>query len=164
MIASLSSGDGKYLQTQSSKNWTPLFLNAEPQTIGIILISWAAFLNASWISSSEIESGSSKNFSSRLSSYSATASIRLARYFSTSAFISSGISTTSNVEPLFSSCHIIAWFLTKSTTPLKSSSSPIGKTIGTALDFNISFICWQTFKKSDPCLSILFTNPILGTL
>ncbi len=130
----------------------------------MILISCVAFLSASCTSSSVIESGSSKNFSNKASSYSATASIRFALYSSTSSFISSGISITSKVAPIFSSCQTIAWFLTKSTIPLKLSSSPIGRTIGTALDFSISFIWLQTFKKFEPCLSILFTNPILGTL
>ena len=127
-------------------------------------MSWVAFLNASWTSSSEIESGSSKNFSNKASSYSATASIRFALYSFTSSFISSGISTTSNVAPILSSCQTIAWFLTKSTIPLKLSSSPIGRTTGTALDLSIVLICLHTFKKSEPCLSILFTKPILGTL
>ena len=33
------SGEGRYSQTQSNKNWTPLFLKADPQTIGIIPLS-----------------------------------------------------------------------------------------------------------------------------
>ena len=41
----------------------------------MILMSWVAALRAAWISSSVIESGSSKYFSNNFSSYSATASI-----------------------------------------------------------------------------------------
>ena len=127
-------------------------------------MSCVAARSALCTSSSEILSGSSKYFSRRFSSYSATASISSPRNFSTSSFMSSGISTTSKVAPMFSSCQMIARFFTKSTQPLKLSSSPIGNTIGTALDLSISRTCVQTFRKFAPCRSILLTNPILGTL
>ena len=52
----------------------------------------------------------------------------------------------------------------KSTTPVKLSSAPIGNCKGTALAPNISLTCFTTFKKSAPLRSILFTNPIRGTL
>ena len=41
-----SVGEGKYLHTASKRNWTPLFLKADPQTIGIIAISITAARNA----------------------------------------------------------------------------------------------------------------------
>src|SRR4051812_6583969 len=34
VIGGMSSGDGKYSTTASSSGWTPLFLKADPQTMG----------------------------------------------------------------------------------------------------------------------------------
>ena len=127
-------------------------------------MSWVAARNALCTSSSEMESGSSKYFSSRFSSYSATASMSSPRNFSASSLRSLGISISSKVDPKLSSCQTIARFFTKSTIPLKSSSSPMFNTIGTALDLSMSRTCWQTPKKFDPWRSILLTKPIRGTL
>ncbi len=91
----LSSGEGRYLITASKRNCTPLFLNEEPQVIGTISIAIVAFLIAAIISSLEIESGSSKNFSISASSCSAADSISLLLHSSHSATIFSGMSLTS---------------------------------------------------------------------
>ncbi len=163
-MASISSGEGKKRITPSNITCTPLFLNAEPQNIGMIDISIVAFLKASIISSSLIESSSSKNFSNNSSSYSATASTNSARRWETSSCKSAGISISLKVIPLSSSSQTTALLAIKSTTPLKSASSPIGTCKGTGLPPNISLTCVHTLKKSAPWRSILFTNPILGTL
>ena len=89
-------------------------------------ISITAFLIAAIISSLVIESGSSKNFSSKLSSYSATFSTRFCLHSSTVSLRFSGISTTLYVIPISSSFHTIASLVIKSTTPLKPSSAPMG--------------------------------------
>ena len=131
--------------------------------MGTIDKSTVALRMASCISSSEIESGSSKNFSNKASSYSATASTKLALQVCASSSISSGISISSKVMPSVSMCQIMPFIFIKSTTPLKSSSAPIGNCNGTALEPNISFTCFTTIRKSAPARSILLTKPIRGT-
>ena len=119
---------------------------------------------ASNISLSVIEFGSSKNFSIKVSSLSATASTNFSFHSFASSTRSAGISTISKSIPLVSSFQMIAFILIKSTTPLKSSSAPIGIVTGIGLAPNLSSICLIQPKKSAPILSILLTNPILGTL
>src|SRR5690606_5039666 len=87
-----SSGDGRYAQTASIKACTPLFLKADPHNTGEKDISITALLMAVLISSAVIESGSSKNFSSYSSSYSATNSISFWRHSITTSCKLSGIS------------------------------------------------------------------------
>ncbi len=109
-----------------------------------------AALRAAIISSSVMDSSSSKNFSIKVSSYSATASTNKVLYLSTSALSSSGMGISLKVIPESSSFQIIAFFEIKSTTPLKSISSPIGTCKGTGFPPSISFTCLHTLKKSDP--------------
>ena len=109
-------------------------------------------------------SGSSKNFSMRVSSCSATASTSFSRYSFTVPTKSSGIGTSVKVMPLSSSFQTMALPVSRSTTPLKSSSAPIGTCSGTGLAPSISRICSNTLKKSAPERSILFTKPMRGTL
>src|SRR5690606_3516807 len=156
--------EGNSSITKSSIVCTPLFLNDEPHTIGTNALSNTALRKASKISRSVNESGSSKNFSIKDSSYPATASNNFSRYSATSSAISSGIGTSVKVIPLSSLFHTIPRLLIKSTTPSKSSSAPIGNCNATASEPNISFTCLTTFKKSAPERSILFTKPIRGTL
>src|SRR5690606_23959096 len=126
LTASWSRGEGNNSITKSSIVCTPLFLNDDPQTIGTIALSKTALRKASKISRSVNESGSSKNFSIKDSSYPATASNNFSRYSATSSNISSGIGTSVKVIPLSASFQTIPRLLIKSTTPLKSSSAPIG--------------------------------------
>jgi hypothetical protein len=91
-----------------------------------------AALNALLISSSVIEFSSSMNFQ-QIFIIISNRFIRIDLYSLTSSSISSGIATTSKVALLFHHA-TIASFFTKSTIPLKSFSSPIGKVIATAFD------------------------------
>ena len=98
-IASTSKGEGKISITISSIVCTPLFLKAEPHIIGTTLPEIVASLSASNISLSVKEFSSSKYFSSKLSSNSATASNNFERYSLASSNTSLGISTSLNVIP-----------------------------------------------------------------
>ena len=111
-----------------------------------------------------MDSASSKYFSNSVSSCSATASTNLPLHSSTVSFKSSGISISLKVIPISSSFQTIALLLIKSTTPLKSSSEPIGTCKGTGFAPKRSLIWLTASKKSAPERSILFTKPILGTL
>ena len=119
---------------------------------------------AAMISSAVRLSGSSKYFSIKASSCSATASINRPRYSSTVSAKSAGIGTSSQVIPLSSSFHTNALLVIKSTTPLKSSSAPIGTCNGTGRAPSMSLIMPTTLKKSAPERSILLMNPMRGTL
>ena len=150
--------------TASSMVCTPLFLKAEPHNIGVMSMAMVALRMAATISASVMLSGSSKNFSMSVSSCSATDSTSFSRYSATTSTKSSGTGTSVKVMPMSSSFHTMAFPVNKSTTPLKSSSAPIGTCSGTALAPSISRICSKTLKKSAPDRSILFTNPMRGTL
>jgi hypothetical protein len=113
-----------------------------------------------------IEFGSSKNFSIKDSSYSATASRNTLSTDSTSSCKSSGTSTNfiSHAHVSFIPNHT-ARLLIKSTTPLNSSSAPIGSCKGTGLaPRHFSYLLATTLRKSAPARSILLTNPIRATL
>ena len=73
------------------------------------------------------------------SSKSAAASTSAARYSSALSARSAGISSTSNSVPS-SSFQTSAFISTRSTTPRKSPSAPIGSWIGTGLAPRRSFI------------------------
>ena len=68
----------------SSSGWTPLFLNAEPHSSGVIERSSVAARIAAFSASSET-GWSSRNASMISSSWSATASISLCRYSAASS-------------------------------------------------------------------------------
>ena len=108
--------------------------------------------------------GSSKNFSIRLSSNSATASTSFSRYSSTISTRSAGMSMILYVIPWVSSSHTMAFLSSKSTIPRNSASAPMGTWRGTALPRSFSSIWRTTLKKSAPVRSILFTKAIRGTL
>ncbi len=75
------------------------------------------------------------------SSVSATASIMAVRYSSAFSCSSAGMSTTSYFSPSFvSPRQTLAFISTRSTTPSKSPSEPIGSWIGTTLAPRRSFI------------------------
>ena len=57
-----------------------------------------------------------------------------------------------------------AFILTKSTTPVREASIPIGTCNTNGLAPNLSLIMSTHLKKSAPVLSSLFTKQILGTL
>ena len=67
------------------------------------------------------------------SSTSTAASTMLGAYSSAFSFRSAGISSSSNFAPSASSSQTTAFMRTRSTTPLKSSSAPIGSCISTGL-------------------------------
>jgi len=102
-----------------------LFLKEEPHIIGTTFPEIVAARNASKISLSVNEFSSSKNFSIKDSSNSATASNNSLLNLLASSIISAGISTSWNVIPWSASFQTIPLKLIKSTTPLKLSSSPI---------------------------------------
>ncbi len=66
--------------------------------------------------------------------------------------------------PWSASFHTIPRLFTRSTTPLKSASAPIGTWSGTGLAPRRSRTWFTTLKKSAPLRSILLTKPIRGTL
>ena len=123
-----------------------------------------AVLIAFSISDEVIEDASSKYFSIKASSDSATASNILSLHSLAVSFKSSGISTSLKVIPRSSSFQIIPFIVTRSTTPLKLSSEPIGICNGIGFPFNLSLTCSTHLKKSAPIRSILLTNPMRGTL
>ena len=77
---------------------------------------------------------------------------------------SSGISTISNSAPNFSSFHTIAFLRTRSTTPFKLLSIPIGSCITKGKEPSLSLIISTVIKKLAPVLSNLLIKHILGTL
>ena len=157
MIFGVSNGEGKNAQTQSSKVCTPLFLNEDPHSIGTTAICTVALRRALKTSSSVIVEGSSKYFSIKASSNSATFSSILSLHSLASSTKLAGISSTVQSAPIVSSCQQIAFILIRSTNPLKVSSAPIGITIGHGLAPKTSFIWRTTSKKSAPERSILLT-------
>ena len=84
--------------TASSSDCTPLFLNAEPSSTGVIEMSSVAARIAARSADSSIGS-SSRKATMMSSSWSATASIRSWWYFSACSLSSSGISPSSQLEP-----------------------------------------------------------------
>ena len=81
--------------------------------------------------SSMVSSSPPKYFSSSASSVSATASSILVRYSAALSAMSAGMSTTSYFSPsLVSPRQTLAFISTRSTTPSKSPSEPIGSWIG----------------------------------
>ena len=98
------------------------------------------------------------------SSASTAISIIFSLFNLASSSISGLISTISKDAPKLSSFHIIDLNLTRSTTPTKSASLPIGIWITSGLAPNLSMIVWTFISKSAPILSILLQKQILGTL
>ena len=92
MIAGTSTGLGRNAATASNSRWIPLFLKAEPHNTGTIICWIVARRITLLISSTVIESGSSKKRSNRESSNSATDSISFARYSLAVSTKSSGMS------------------------------------------------------------------------
>mmetsp|Transcript_3215 Transcript_3215/g.19943 ORF Transcript_3215/g.19943 Transcript_3215/m.19943 type:complete len:208 (-) Transcript_3215:274-897(-) len=117
---------------------------------------------SSWIFSSE-GCWPSKNASMASSSNSTTVSMSISRYSSACSLRSSGISTVSKLAPRSSPFHTIPFIWTRSTTPAKSASLPMGscRTKGVAPRF--STIMSLVRKKLAPVRSILLTKQILGT-
>ena len=95
---------------------------------------------------------------------SATASKRTIRAFLAAGLRSSGMSTSSQVEPWVASSKMNALFEIRSMWPRNISPSPIGIWTGTALAPSRSFIMAMAFSKLAPVRSILLTNAIRGTL
>ena len=77
-------------------------------------------------SSSIVGVSPSRNFSSSTSSVSAMISINCKRKASAFFCRLAGIGSTSYWEPIASSCQTTAFISTRSTTPLKFASAPIG--------------------------------------
>ncbi len=77
--------------------------------------------------------------------------------------MSAGISCSSKRVPLLSSSQKMAFIFTRSMTPLKFSSAPIGRWSGTGVAPRRSFTCFTTRRKSAPTRSILLTKASRGT-
>ena len=112
----------------------------------------------------EFVSASTRYFSINSSLASAAISMTYSLHSLQRSSISSGISFSTKVIPKLFSSQIIAFIFTRSTTPEKLSSNPIGNCIGTGLAPKRDFICSITRRKSAPNLSILLTKTNLGTL
>ncbi len=120
----ISSGEGRYSMTASRRGCTPLLRSAEPQYTGVAFPAITALRKPAF-SSSMLISSPSRYLSVRASSASAICSSIFARRSSASALRSAGMSLRSGVVPN-SSVQIIASPSIRSTTPMKSASSPIG--------------------------------------
>ena len=125
LIAGTSEGEGINSITESSMACTPLFLKAEPHSMGTISLLIVLILKPFLISSSD-KSPDSKYLFIKSSFASAADSSILSRHFWHSTFNSSLISLYSKVTPLSASFHIISFIFTRSTTPVKVSAAPIG--------------------------------------
>ncbi|MNI56996.1 hypothetical protein D3C73_1120290 [compost metagenome] len=142
---------------------TPLFLNAEPQYIGTMSVARVRTRRASMISAS-VSSSPPRYLSISSSLASAAASIMKVRASVASASRSAGTSLYSNFMPCEASSQWMAFIFSRSTTPLKPSSAPIGSCIGTALAPSFAFSWPTTLLKLAPVRSILLTNAMRGTL
>src|SRR6056297_3091333 len=161
-IARTSVGDGRYSITASSTACTPLFLNALPPSTGTNSLANVRIRIPRLISAS-VSSVPSRYLSIYSSVASAALSMRNSRISATCSAMSAGTSWYSKVIPWSSWFQMMHLFLTRSTTPLKSSSEPIVICNGTALAFSRSLNCFTTLMKSAPARSILFTNTMRGT-
>ena len=128
LIEGTSKGDGKKSTTASNIGWTPLFLNALPQSTGTNVPPIVPFLINDLICSS-VGEVPSRYFSIISSSNSTTVSTNFSLYLLASSIISSGISSSANLAPSVSSCQITAFILTRSIKPLKFDSEPKGSWI-----------------------------------
>ncbi|MNV82922.1 hypothetical protein D3C71_1766930 [compost metagenome] len=115
------------------------------------------------ISSSE-RVPSSKYLFMNSSLASAAASTIFSRHSFATSTRSAGMSRYSNFMPCDFSSQKMAFILSRSTTPSKPSSAPMGTTTGTGLPFRRVLICSTTLKKLAPVRSILFTKARRGTL
>ncbi|CFU78746.1 Uncharacterised protein [Bordetella pertussis] len=111
---------------------TPLFLNAVPHSIGWISPAMVRWRSATLMSSSSSEPVSRYLFISS-SDDSAAASTSFSRHSLAVPSSSAGMSPYSNLVPWLASSQMIAFILTRSTTPVNESSAPIGITMGTGL-------------------------------
>ena len=116
-----------------------MFLKAEPVSIGTKLKDRVPFL-MHLIRSISDGSFPSRYDSISFSSSSTAVSTNSFLYFSAFSFKSGGISTCSNFAPKSSFCQTTPFILTKSTTPFKSASDPIGICNGNGLHPNLSLI------------------------
>src|SRR5690606_38373266 len=157
-----STGDGSSWITPSSMACTPLFLNAEPQNIGTISVARVRTRSASMISASA-SSSPPRYFSISSSLASAAVSIMKVRASSAVSTRSAGMSPYSNFMPCEASSQWMAFIFSRSTTPLKPSSAPIGTCIGTGTAPSLAFSWSRTLKKLAPVRSILLTNAMRGT-
>ena len=119
-----SAGAGRYATIASSSWGMPTFSSADEQTSGKSLPAIAA-LRSPDTSSASVSVPASKKCSMSFSSFSATISMSASRAASTSALMSAGTAPSVNAPPP-SFLKTNARFVTRSTTPRKSFSSPIG--------------------------------------
>ena len=161
-MALTSSGAGRYWTTASRSVWTPLFLKAEPQKAGTMSPARVLARMPARISSS-VRLPVSRYFSVSASLASAAASSSLSRAASASARQASGMGASVKVSPWSWSFQRMACMATRSMTPSKLSSAPMGVCMQTGLAPNRSCIWPMTRWKSAPALSILLTKASLGT-
>ena len=98
------------------------------------------------------------------SSFSATASSSLPRHSSAASVWVAGMSTTSYISPLAASADQTSAFMrTRSTTPLKSASAPIGSCMTSGTAPRRSTIMSTQRWNSAPVRSSLLTKQMRGT-
>ncbi len=119
-----SAGDGPYDTTASRNGWTPMLTVADVQSTGNTLRARTARRSPA-TSSSCVSVPVSKNFSISASSASATISTSASRAAWALSFRPAGMSP-SVALPLPSPAKVTAFRPTRSTTPWKAFSSPMG--------------------------------------
>ena len=137
-------------------------MKALPANTGTKRPSIVPFLIAFFISDT-VSSSSPKYFSKISSSASAITSSKVCLLAFASSSLSSGMSLMSHSEPS-SFDQVCAFISTKSITPTKFSSAPIGMCSTAGFASSLSTIDCTSKSKSAPVLSSLFTKQILGTL
>ena len=138
LTGGMSTGDGRKSITASSMRCTPLFLKAVPHSIGWISQAMVRSRSALTISA-RVSSSPPRYFSISASLASAADSTIFSRHSLQVATSSAGMSVYSNFTPWLASSQMIAFISSRSTTPWKPSSAPIGTTTGTGLAFRRVF-------------------------
>ena len=140
-----------------------MFLNADPHTVGKKSSAMVPLRIQRFRSCTETSSPSIYAII-RSSSCSTAVSTNCSLYLATRSIISAGISSILKFSGRPESSHTYAFSVNISTTPLKSSSSPIGRVITSGFAPRTFFICSTTRKKSAPILSSLLMKITLATL
>ncbi len=140
-----------------------MFLNAEPVSTGTKCPA-SVPLRMTFFRSASVSGSSLRYFSSTSSSSALTVSSSLWRHWSASACWSAAISSSWYLAPLSSPSQMIAFILTRSTTPLKPPSVPIGSWMTAGVASRRLSIISTVRKKLAPVRSILLMKHMRGTL
>ena len=141
--------------------WTPLFLKAEPHRMGTAWLPRVTVRMARWRSSGVISS-SPRYFSMIVSSWLDTTSMSWWWASSAAALRSAGISSSVHSSPIPSS-QTRARMWTRSTTPRKPPSAPMGSCTTATVASRRSLIMSTHWSKLAPVRSILLMKQIRGT-